>query len=69
MTERLTYLELLDRVCRRDGYALVLGAQHLPSTEFAYADDRRRGRIDWSTAAARGELLHLDWSDKRDDRP
>lgn len=35
----------------------------------AHADDHRRGRIDWSTAAARGELLHLDWSDKRDDRP
>lgn len=27
----------------------------------------RRGPVDFSAAAARGELLHLDWGDARDD--
>lgn len=31
-----------------------------------FADDHRRGTIDLTAAAARGELLHLDWSDPRD---
>ena len=27
----------------------------------------RRGQVDFTAAAARGDLLHLDWSDQRDD--
>lgn len=36
----------------------------------AFADSScRRGPVDFTAAAARGELLHLDWSDPRDDNP
>ena len=31
------------------------------------ADDHGRGQVDFTAAAARGDLLHLDWSDQRDD--
>lgn len=32
-----------------------------------WADDHRRGQLDLTAAAVSGELLHLDWSDQRDE--